>query len=365
MNSRRIHCSRLLEAAAWLLLLFVAAPSLATAADAIVQLPNAPADHSTWQVPSIDEIKSQLETWLKDRRVDAATADNVRELWTNLPADRGEESILDRLAQSFALADENARKLVDLCAGPRRQLILPPQPWLSDPQTPPLVAHNLRLFYACWLAQQSLLDEAREQVSGLRPADVVAPSALLFYQSVVYHKLLERDRGLKTLDELLQGPEASPRRYRTVAKLMQADLKDLDEDSLEHIARRMDDIRRRLDLGRAGPKVRKEEDGVIESLDKLIKEIEDQQQQQLQQQQQQAANRLQSSKPATESRLAGGKGPGDVEKKNIGSQNGWGDLPPKEREEALQQIGRDLPANYRDVIEQYFKRLAGEESDER
>ena len=36
---------------------------------------------------------------------------------------------------------------------------------------------------------------------------------------------------------------------------------------------------------------------------------------------------------------------------------------PKEREEALQQIGRDLPANYRDVIEQYFKRLASEENE--
>ena len=49
----------------------------------------------------------------------------------------------------------------------------------------------------------------------------------------------------------------------------------------------------------------------------------------------------------------GGKGPGEVTKKNIGSGSGWGDLPPKEREEAMQQIGRDFPAHYRDVIEQY------------
>ena len=131
---------------------------------------------------------------------------------------------------------------------------------------------------------------------------------LLFYQSVVYHKLLERDSGLKTLDQLLQGPESSPRRYRTVAKMMREDLKDLEDDSLDHIARRMDDIRRRLDLGRAGPKVRKVEDGVIESLDKLIKKIEDEQQQQ--QQQQQAGNKLQSSKPAQDSKLDGRKRPG-------------------------------------------------------
>jgi hypothetical protein len=182
----------------------------------------------------------------------------------------------------------------------------------------------------------------------------------LFYQSAVYHKLLDRDAGLDTLGKLLQGPENCPRRYRVLAKMMLADMSQLEDDSLEHIARRMDDIRRRLDLGRAGPKVRKVEDGVIESLNKKIKEMEDKQQQQ---QQQQSSNSPRSSKPAQDSRFQGGKGPGEVVKRNIGSKSGWGDLPPKEREEALQQIGRDLPANYRDVIEQYFKRLASEESE--
>jgi hypothetical protein len=200
----------------------------------------------------------------------------------------------------------------------------------------------MRLFYACWLVQQSLIDEAREQLLDLQVADVAAPSVLLFYQSAVYHKLLERDSGLQTLDKLLQGPETSPRRYRIVAKMMRADLSQLEDDSLEHIARRMDDIRRRLDLGRAGPKVRKVEDGVIESLDKLIKKKEDEQNQQ---QQQQSSNQLKSNKPADASKPMGGKGPGEVVKRNIGSKSGWGDLPPKEREEALQQIGRYWPAN--------------------
>ena len=109
---------------------------------------------------------------------------------------------------------------------------------------------------------------------------------------------------------------------------MQDDLKDLQEDTLDHIARRMDDIHRRLDLGRAGSKVRKEEDGVIKSLDKLIKKLEDQQQQQ----QAGGAGSLQPSQPAQQSRIMGGKGPGNVTKKDIGSESGWGNLPPKERE---------------------------------
>jgi hypothetical protein len=183
----------------------------------------------------------------------------------------------------------------------------------------------------------------------------VAPAALLFYHSVVDHALLNKESGLKSIEELLGGAEASPRRYVALARLMQEDLKGLQDDSLDHIARRMDDIRRRLELGRAGPKVRSEEDGVIKSLDKIIKKLEAQEQQQAS-----SASSVRSSSPAPESRILGGKGPGNVTKKDIGGGAGWGNLPPKEREEAMQQIGRDFPAHYRDVIEQYFRRLASE-----
>ncbi len=63
--------------------------------------------------------------------------------------------------------------------------------------------------------------------------------------------------------------------------------------------------------------------------------------------------------------MLGGKGPGNVTKKDIGDGAGWGNLPPKEREEAMQQIGRDFPSHYRDVIEQYFRRLATEGSNDK
>ncbi len=167
-----------------------------------------------------------------------------------------------------------------LCSEPRRPLALAGQPWLRDQGAPPLFTANLRLLYARWLVHGSLFDEAQEQLSGLTPGQVVAPASLLFYQSVVDHALLKKESGLKAIDELLSGAEASPRRYVALARLMQEDLKGLKEDSLDHIARRMDDIRRRLELGRAGPKVRTEEDGVIKSLDKIIKKLEEQEQQQ-------------------------------------------------------------------------------------
>jgi hypothetical protein len=143
-------------------------------------------------------------------------------------------------------------------------------------------------------------------------------------------------------------------RYRTIAQLMEADLRPLKTDSLDEVARLMDDIRRRLELGRAGARVRKQEDDVIAKLDKMIEELEKQQQQQGGG----GGGSLAPSRPAPDSSNLGGKGPGNVDQKDIGRGDDWGDLPPKERQAALQQISKELPAHYREVIEEYFRKLA-------
>ncbi len=305
---------------------------------------------------AVQSVKTKTLDWLEKKKIGEAARVKAEKIWAEVSEQSSEEELLARLATTFALVDPSADKLVGLCSQPRSTLVLSDQAWLSDPQTPPFVADNMRLFYARWLVQESLFEEAEEQLSGLKPTDVIAPATMLFYQSVIYHKLLEKEAGLTTIEHLLDAQETIPRRYLTVARLMRDDLKELEEDSLDHIARRMDDIRRRLDLGRAGPKVRKVEDGVIQSLDKLIKKLEEQQQQQSAA----GGNTLRPNNPARDSVPMGGKGPGNVTKRNIGSQSDWGNLPPQQREEALQQIGPDLPAHYRDVIEQYYKRLAAE-----
>src|SRR5262249_52645739 len=152
-----------------------------------------------------------------------------------------------------------------------------------------------------------------------------------------------------------------------------------EDDSLDHISRRMNDVTRRLDFGHAGKQVRTVEDGIVASLDKLIKDMQDRanqmnamrQRQQQRGQDQQDQDRdgrqrrnagdpdnIRSLNPADVSRAARAHGAGEVQSKNIGEKSGWGDLPPKEREEAMQQISKEFPSHYRDVIEQYFKKLA-------
>jgi hypothetical protein len=61
-----------------------------------------------------------------------------------------------------------------------------------------------------------------------------------------------------------------------------------------------------------------------------------------------------------DSQAASNSGPGNVDPKKLGSDSDWGNLPPKERGEALQQLAKDLPSHYREVIEEYFRKLARE-----
>jgi hypothetical protein len=346
-----------LPAAAWMLLTALLSPVVL--AD---QRPGEPfAQKASWSVPSVESVREEVFRQLSDPETNDDSRIAATALWESAIVEGNADSVLDLVCATFALVDPQARELVDLCSKPREKPGLPDVSWLSDDKRPALERNNLRLMLAQWMVQQLLYDEAQEQLHGLEPSDVVDPAAFLFYQSVAYHRMLKRDEGLASIGRLLENQDEIPRRYASVARLMQADLEGLKDESLDHIARRMDDIRRRLDLGRAGPKVRSVEDDVIASLDKLIEEMEKQQQAAAAAAAAQQGGRQSTpSQPLPDSRPLGGKGEGKVADKPIGDKSGWGDLPPKERQEALQQIGKEFPAHYRDMIEQYFRKLATE-----
>src|SRR5262249_6977043 len=72
------------------------------------------------------------------------------------------------------------------------------------------------------------------------------------------------------------------------------------------------------------------------------------------------SNNAQSRRPQNDSRPGNVTGPGTVDPKKFKqiAQN-WGSLPPKERERAMVELTKDLPPRQREVIESYFKKLAG------
>jgi hypothetical protein len=331
---------------------------------------------ASWSVPSTAETRAAVLNWLDsvskidERKPSPEIRQQVEKLWpADEPAGLGADEVLDRVGQTIALVEPGMKEIVEFCSKHRESLVAPDFTVLADEKLDPFVRNNMRLLLGRWLAQERYYDESLAHIGKLEPKDVVDPAALLFYQSVNHHWFLDKQAGMKTIGKLFEQRERLPRRYATVAMLMQADLRALKDESLDHISRRMNDITRRLDFGRAGKKVQGVENGVIASLDKLIEELEKQQQQGAGNgggggpggQNRGPAQGIRSSNPASESTPAQGKGPGNIDKKRIGSSSGWGDLPAKEREEALQQIGKDFPSHYREIVESYFKKIAESE----
>lgn len=314
----------------------------------------------TWEPVPAEVVADQLDDYLRVANLPPTREAAARKAWEDREA-LADGDLLDRLAVALSASDERVAQLVDFCSGMSNPGKLPEFAWLADSATPKLIRHNMRLYLARWMVQQGYYDEAVAWTSGLNTDDVIAPDALLFYRAVAHHRLVEPKKADVALTQLLQRQNDLPVRFQKLADLMRQDLTGLENESLDHIARRMEDIRRRLAQGRSGGQVQKIENDVIASLDKLIKDAEDQQSKQ-QSQSQSSSGGQQSGSPMQDSQIAELKAPGKVEPRKLGRGSGWGNLPEKEREKALQDIGREFPSHYREVVEEYFRRLAAEES---
>lgn len=336
--------------------LFVAvAPAAGPAvppADAEVRRP------ATWPQGTGDRAAAMVSRWLEGVP-DADARSHGQAAWAAAAA--ASPDLLDAAMASCTAVDQRAERAGAALDAPGGLTDLA---WLGESSVAGFERDSVRAWLGRELVRRDRFDEALPLLTAIDPLEAVDPAAVLFHTAACQHWLLDTEAAITTLDRLLERVGEIPVRYERVARLLRADIAALEDESLDHISRRMRDVTRRLGLGRPGPRTRQVQDGVIESLDKLIAKIE--------QQQQQGngggagggsgGDGGQGGRPMDDSRIAGGKGPGEVTRKDIGDGDGWGQLPPHKREEALQQIGREYPAHYREAIEQYFKRLAaGEE----
>ena len=314
----------------------------------------------SWVIPDVADVQARTLAWLattagSDSASAAAAVGRAEAAWTTGSA--GRIDVLDAVMEAMACGDPRARAVREAAGGTDQ----PDLAWLADTATPAVVREAVTLWWARELVRHDRFDDALPLLVPLDPAAAVDPATLLFLRGACQHWLLLADEAVETLDQLLERETEIPVRYARVARLLRADMAALDRGSLDHIARRMRDVTRRLDLGRAGAMTREVQDGVIESLDALIKRLEDQQQGQQGQASAGAgggSGQGGAGRPMEDSRIAGGRGAGDVRARDLEAGDGWGNLPPHDRERALQQIGREFPPHYREAIEQYFKRLS-------
>ncbi len=321
----------------------------------------------SWTPPTVEAIRQRAVEWAGQRAEAAAepeAAARVAAIWERLGRSDSPGDVIDAAIDSVAAVDPRAAAVRDQSEPPPATAVA----WLDSRSASDFGRQAVRLWLGRELVRHDRFDEALPVLADLDVADSIDPATLLFLRGCCQHWLLEREAAVESLDRLLEREDQIPARYSRLARLLRADIEAVEPDSLDHIARRMRDARRRLDLGHAGPELRRVQAGVIESLDKLIEDLEQQQQQPNQAGSAGGGGGGRSGnaagQPMDDSKLARGLGKGDVQKRDLGGGDGWGDLPPHEREAALQQIGREYPPYYREAIEQYFKRLAtgGEEA---
>lgn len=318
------------------------------------------AEPQPWQSTPADQVEATIEDWL------VASAESTREAARRV---RSAQPLLDQLSTSpdrlavvvecVAVASPATSELADLVRND--PLAADSLDWLDSADIPYWMRHNVRLYVGRALVQAHYYERALEVLSGMAPADVFDPATLLFYRAIAEHQLVQVDDANRSLQTLLDAEQPLPERYAQVARLMVADIAEVEPDSLDHIARRMSDVERRLSLNQADDPTLEVERGILESLDKKIEQLE---QQARSRQQQQSPGSAPSGQPMEESRIAEMKGEGKVDIKDIGDEADWGDMPPRERERIIQQIGRDFPGHYRDLVEEYLKRLATDEREE-
>jgi hypothetical protein len=306
--------------------------------------------------------RAQAEAWLKEvGKTDAATQKAFADIWA------GDHTVLDKVADTLALGSPEAKALLDEAKAPGSAAPTEVPAIVKDRKQPAFFRANLALAYGKALSNRRVFEESLEVLNTVNPEQVVDPATLLFHKAVAEHSLTKAREANNTIARLLDDVADAPERYKTVAALMVFDMMAWKDKDLGSIARKMDNIERRLDLSRGGPKTQKLQKEVVARLDELIKEMENQCQGQCNggncpnggNPGNNPNNTTNPSSPQLDSNGGNGSGPGNVDPKKLKElAEVWGKLPEKERAKAMAELTRDMPPRYREVIQKYFKEIS-------
>lgn len=310
---------------------------------------------------SANTAAAQAAAWLKEVGQADAKKKELDAIWAS------DHTVLDKVAETLALGDDNARKLLQDANDPANPAPTQVPALLKDAKKPAYYRANLALAYGKALVGRRVYEEGLEALKAARVEQVVDPGTYLFNRAVAEHALLLKDDANRSILRLLDDVSEAPERYKMVAALMHFDMQSWQDKDLGHVARLMDNIERRLDLYRGGPKTQEIQKKVVLRLDEMIKELEDQAQANCNKPGSKSGrprgNTVRPNSPAPEDYIGGVGGPGHVDQKRFRElAENWGKMPDKERAQAMLELTRNMPARHRELIENYFKNLARAEN---
>jgi hypothetical protein len=241
------------------------------AADEAKKVPKEVATFGTLRTTAPDVARTQAQEWLKSvGKTDEATQKAFADLWSS------DRTVFDKVTQTITLGSPDAKQLLDDARNPKASAPTEVPVLVKDKKLPSFFRANLALAYAKALSSKRVYEEALEALDTVKPEQVVDPGAFLFYKAVAEHSLMKGREAATSIVRLLDDVADAPERYKWVSALMAVDMANWREKDLGAIARKMDNVERRLDLSRGGPKTQKLQKEIIARLDELIKEKENQ-----------------------------------------------------------------------------------------
>jgi hypothetical protein len=221
------------------------------------------------QAASEEAAQAQARAWLKETgKADAATLAKFEAIW------KGKGDVVERVARTLELGSPDAAKLLAEARNVQAPAPTKVPDLITDAKTAAFLRGNLALTYARALIHRRVFEEALAVLKTIKAEDVIDPASYLFHRAVCEHGLLKKDQAVQSINRLVDDVVAAPERYKTVAVLMLLDMQAWKAKDLGDIARKMDNVERRLQLARGGPETQKLQKEILRRLDEMIKELE-------------------------------------------------------------------------------------------
>jgi hypothetical protein len=225
------------------------------------------------KAPTLDVARGQALEWLKGAgKTDDKTMKEFESLWNG----KEDATLLARVAGTLRLGDAEAAKLLDQAADGQTPAPTEVPGVLKDAKRPAFFRANLALAYAKALSNRRVFEESLDVLRTIKPDQVVDPASYYFHRALSEHALLLKDDALRSITAVVEDVSDAPDRYKFVSILMLYDMRRWRDKDLGWIARKMNNIERRLELARGGPQTQKMQKEVVARLDEIIKQLEKQ-----------------------------------------------------------------------------------------
>lgn len=305
---------------------------------------------------SAESVQAQAKKWLAGATNDPETLKKFDAIWSS------DGSLHDRVVETIVLGDPKAAELL----AQARDVNVPAPMAIPAILTAAKNANtfhraNLALAYAKLLTARRIHEEALAVLDTVHAKDVAEPGTYFFHKAVAEFAMTKHEQAARSISAL-EEIENAPARYKIVAAMMFHDMQTWKEKDLGWVARKMDNIERRLDLARGGMETQKIQKEVIAALDKMIEELE-------QPPGPPGPNPPPPGPPGPpappmfpknpgEPPAGGQTGEGKVDEKKFKEMyKNWGTLPEKARAEAIANAIRSLPPHLQEAAKDYFDRM--------